>query len=193
MYKQVIWMTFNTIIIFLISVWGLLGCTSSYSSNPPQISPVAEPCSPIKAANEKEILPDFLFEIHPAPSSVIRHKCYLESLEGLSLQVGVYVVVITEKMVEQNDNLTDLDDIDERIEIKINPTPKGDVTTHLGADLMVLEKYDEEGNVIATWAGPHVWKSFPAALPPGKHTVTVQVRKTSGEILEYSWTFSLEP
>ena len=65
--------------------------------------------------------------------------------------------------------------------------------TYWGFDAMQLERYDEEANVIATWAGPTAWKSLPVALSPSEHKATVQIHKTSGAVLQYSWSFTIEP
>lgn len=177
----------------LIYVGNLIGCTSSEVSTPSQIHQTPTSCSTSQPTTGPVNLPQFLVSIHPAPGSVIKQECYLEELNEFSTQVGIYAIIFVEPMVEPGDNLVDLDIIDERISISVDTVSEGDTPTYFGADLMLLQKYDEETKVITRWGGPHVWKSFPVILSPGKHTATVRLRKTSGAILEYSWTFTIEP
>ncbi len=184
----------TTIVLICCLVYVILigGC-SSINKNFYSINPTSEPCSILAATSKQVSLPNFLEDVYPAPGSVIKHDCYIKGLEGLSLQVGIYATIVTEKIVETGDNLN-LDAINERIELKVHPLLDEDNSrTYFGADTMELQKYDDEGNLIATWGGPTVWKSMPVELASDEYIATIRVQKTSGDILEYSWSITIEP
>ncbi len=181
------------IAIYCICIGLMVGCGSNWLPVFSQTEVTSETCLYSKTSLELADLPKFLLEIYPLPNSTIKHECYLKSLEKSSGKVGVFVVIKTEEIVEIGDNLVDPDVIDERINLNIDTLKTTDVSTYFGTDLMILESYDDQANVSATWAGPHVWKSLPVDLAHSQHTATVQVHKTSGKVLEYSWTFTIEP
>ncbi|MCP4370249.1 MAG: hypothetical protein GY797_19365 [Deltaproteobacteria bacterium] len=182
---------YQTVFLFIcyLVCFVLSACSFSTGEN----ANTSKTCSILPATSKQIDLPDFLEAVYPAPRSVIKKVCYTESLEGLSKQVGIYAIVITEKMIEAGDDLN-IDTINERISIKVHPTPSEDPPqTFFGIDAMELQKHDEKGNLIAVWGGPTAWKSMPVELAPGEYLATIQVRKTSDKVLEYSWTFTIEP
>lgn len=53
-----------------------------------------------------------------------------------------------------------------------------------------IQLYDEDGKVIATASGPLVicWM---VEVSPGEHIATIRAEKTSGDSIDYSWSFEI--
>ena len=138
-------------------------------------------------------LPRFLEHVSPEPESTLRAFDY----EGRSIVV-VRFVIRTEEIVEPGD-FFDVDDVLERGTLLLNGrTPE---TVSLGEQKHIMAEVqlakivmpDKEGNTIASWPGPLASRCWFVPLEPGKHEATVRVHKTSGAVLEYTWTFTIVP
>lgn len=131
--------------------------------------------------------------ISPEPESTLSAVDY----EGRSIVV-VQSVISTEAILEPGD-FFDADDVMERVTLLLDGhTPE---TVPLGEQRCItkevqLEKItlsDEEGNIIASSPGPLASRCWYVPLEPGEHEATVRVHKTSGAVLEYTWTFIIVP
>jgi len=62
--------------------------------------------------------------------------------------------------------------------------------TDVADGVLLIKKMDAEGNILASVSGPYSW-CVHAPLAAGLHKVQVSFEKSSGEIVEFSWTFTL--
>ncbi len=182
----------TTAILWAICTSLLAGCITSKSANSDQTSPTPEPCSTIQTNTLSDNLPIFLEKVSPSPDSVIKLECYIREIESNEIISGVYATISVGKMVEIGDNL-EVHSLRERVNIFIDTEQVSDVSPHWFIEMSRINISDAEGNVIISHPGPRATIGLPATLTTGKHTATVQVRKTSGKVLEYSWTFTIEP
>ena len=138
-------------------------------------------------------LPRFLEHVSPEPESTLSAFDY----EGRSIVV-VQSVIRTEEILEPGD-FFDTDDVLERGILLLNGrTPE---TVSLGEQRYITSEVqlakimmpDKEGNIIASSPGPLASRCWFVPLELGKHEATLRVHKTSGAVLEYTWTFTIVP
>lgn len=92
-------------------------------------------------------------------------------------------------LLEPGDDFTSGDLLLERIEFivdnQILSRPDG-----IGDFITLSWLLDEDGNKVAVAGGPYVF-CWASDLDAGTHTAYLEVRKTSGQVLEYRWSFTL--
>ena len=193
--------------IFLAaSVCNLLLCacgTVSIRTNTP--SPLPAPptptdrvmyCPPLISIRDRYPgLPRFLEQVLPEPEST------LSLLEYDERQGTVCIVFVVEEILEPGD-FFHAEDVIERLALWIDghtseelAIGKKDYEDYCTSNIQMAKimLFDDDGNVIASGPGPLGSRCWSIALDPGKHKATVRVHKTSGAILEYTWTFTLVP
>ncbi len=185
------------------SVCSLLLCacgTVSMPTNTPSpfpATPTPTPrvmyCPPLISMRDRyPSLPTFLEQVLPEPESTLSSPEYAER------QSTVCVVFVVEEILEPGD-FFHAEDVVGRLALLINGHTAEDLATgkkdYCTSNVQMAEIMlsDEEGNVIASGPGPLGSRCWSIALEPGKHEATVRVHKTSGAVLEYTWTFTLTP
>lgn len=195
-----------TRIFLAASVFSLLLCacgTGSMRTNTPSPFPATPTpsvqviyCPPLVSIRDRYPgLPRFLEQVSPEPEST------LSSLEHDERQSTVCVVFVVEEILEPGD-FFHAEDVVERLALLIDghtaedlATGKKDYKDYCTSNIQMskIMLLDKEGNVIASGPGPLGSRCWSIALEPGKHEATVRVHKTSGAVLEYTWTFTVVP
>lgn len=195
-----------TRIFLAASVFSLLLCacgTGSMRTNTPSPFPATPTpsvqviyCPPLISIRDRYPgLPRFLEQVSPEPEST------LSSLEYDEGQSTVCVVFVVEEILEPGD-FFHAEDVVERLALLIDghtaedlATGKKDYKDYCTSNIQMskIMLLDKEGNVIASGPGPLGSRCWSIALEPGKHEATVRVHKTSGAVLEYTWTFTVVP
>lgn len=195
-----------TRIFLAASVFSLLLCacgTGSMRTNTPSPFPATPTpsvqviyCPPLVSIRDRYPgLPRFLEQVSPEPEST------LSSLEHHERQSTVCVVFVVEEILEPGD-FFHAEDVVERLALLIDGHTAEDLaagkkdykdycTSNIQMSKIML--LDKEGNVIASGPGPLGSRCWSIALEPGKHEATVRVHKTSGAVLEYTWTSTVVP
>jgi hypothetical protein len=195
-----------TRIFLAASACSLLLCACSTASMPtntpspfpatPTPTPRVMYCPPLISMRDRyPSLPTFLEQVSPEPEST------LGLLEYDERQSTVCVVFVVEEILEPGD-FFHAEDVVGRLALLIDghtaedlATGKEDYEDYCTSNVQMAKimLFDEEGNVIASGPGPLGSRCWSIALEPGKHEATVRLRKTSGAVLEYTWTFTLTP
>lgn len=118
-------------------------------------------------------------EVHPAPKEGKQRICG-EVLSRTLLESGDYFRTTPQK----GEFLPD------RISLYVD----GDKFRRDDEVIMILvetELEDENGYITARAPASHLI-CWPAELGEGLHIATIEVKKTSGEIMDYSWSFTLD-
>ena len=173
------------IIIESVYIWLVGGCTVS------QFTPVSQDCDSIPSSPMPANLPVFLEKVYPPPDSTITQECYRKNLADMS-RSGIHGVIWVKELVESGDHLNQ-NMIIERTRISIDSVPSKDTDGGIVLEASLFQKRDRQGNVTTSYPGPRTWVILPGIPKAGQHTATIQAIKTSGDILEYSWTFTLVP
>jgi hypothetical protein len=146
---------------------GLLLCAGlivllACGSGPPRPTPFPT----LRPTPTPVALPNFLFFVFPEPGSTIR---------GLSLAKEVWAILNLPAIAEIGETLTP-EDLQERTGLLVD------------GHSIAFELSEDYGE------GPRdkarVWVSF--SPDPGEHRATIRVRRTSGEMLEFSWVFTVD-
>jgi len=148
-------------------------------------------------------LPEGLQFVRPLPDSTITVQAYREErllpayyyqYGFANLRGGVCVGVLTSEVVETGDIL-DCGGVFRKFPfVALDGVPPDEgVTIEGGCELEKIMVTDEDGQVISSYPGPHAYKCWKVELAPGEHKVTVELRKTSGEAIEYTWRFTITP
>jgi hypothetical protein len=127
--------------------------------------PTATLSSTLEPSPTPQKLPGFLSYIEPGPGAQV--------LEGVLSGSGVWAILRLEEIAEPGETLG-LEEAQERVEF-----------------LMDGEMLDAEIKRGRKPGAAEVEIVGDFDLAPGQHKATVQVRRTSGEVLEYSWTFTI--
>lgn len=105
----------------------------------------------------------------------------------------MYSVVRNKHIVESGDIL-ESSDLKNMIKLGVDVAQNGYLHSNsFFIEEALAEMVDSEGNITTSYPAFTITAYLPIELEPGKHTATVQVQKTSGEILEYSWSFTIAP
>ncbi|MBN1890598.1 MAG: hypothetical protein JW850_21570 [Thermoflexales bacterium] len=188
----IILMTVQTILLFILSA-----CTGSNTPAYESTVMVAALSSPKQTLTPVK-LPGFLRQVFPLPNAILSSRSYNERLKGLAIiytgEVGVGVVLDSIAVAEVGDSL-DEQDVISRVSLLIDGEPlildtPFDWVNQEGAHTKVL---DEQGQLLYEVAGGDYWMLWRKPLGLGKHEAMFRVRKTSGTLLEYSWSFELVP
>jgi hypothetical protein len=143
-------------------------------------------------------LPDEFYYVRPLPDSTITLQDYREQwlvplyyYDGTaSLPGGVCVGVVPEEIVEPGEYLDEGGVTRKYSFVALDGVPPG-ADAKIEA---VLEPYrvsltDERGREVGSYVGVHNSKCWYVDLAPGRHEATIQIRKASGERIEFTWWF----
>ena len=164
------------------------------------------------AKSQKEIshvdlnlpLPSYLKFIAPAPNSEYSVKSYAEGMhyppisevhpapeEGKQRICGE---VLSRTLLETDDYFRTNSQEGEFLPDRITLHVDGDKLRRDEEVIMILvetEIEDKSGQIIARSPASHLI-CWPVELSEGLHIATIEVKKTSGEIIDYSWSFTLD-
>lgn len=74
-------------------------------------------------------------------------------------------------------------------QVKVDNTLMSDV--RIGALAISISKYDENNQIVGSYNGGIQLSFDTAALPKGRHTVSLSFESTAGERFSHTWTFEL--
>jgi hypothetical protein len=145
-------------------------------------------------------LPVFLQELIPAPGSTLS----LESYQSGDHYDGSYPLGSTpnricakinpEPLLEPGDFYGSRNRIFEFLPNRLTVSVDGEELAWNVEELVVIlgmyQLRDEDGEVVAQTGGPQV-PCWVAELKRGEHVAVMKVTKTSGETIEYAWSFTL--
>lgn len=144
-------------------------------------------------------MPEGIQFVRPLPDSTITLQAYREEQlvppyhapAFADLRGGVCVGVLTSKIVEPGENL-DGDGVSRKYPfVALDGAPPGEYARiEMAYDLGKCIVVDENG-VETSYQCPHHYKCWRVALAPGEHEATVQLYKASGEVIEYTWQFTI--
>lgn len=141
-------------------------------------------------------LPDFLTIVFPEPSATYT----LADFEALTKKYGsvvasgeVFFDVHMEPLIEEGDFFDTVNEFFPRISVKIDGQLYTEPKDFIRTDESQQRYIDPEtGEALYQLpAGRPFGLYYPMEHNPGLHTVEVEIRKTSGEIASYSWSFLL--
>jgi hypothetical protein len=142
-------------------------------------------------------LPEFILDAIPAPGSELSLHSYQEGWHGATgtwsgepVNESVCVEFDAGEVLLPGDNWNTADEILERIQFKLNEQviSSPSVVVQLLEEVILL---DGEGNEVA-WAPRPSLFCWQGDLEVGIQKATFSFRKTSGKLLEYTWSFVLE-
>lgn len=141
-------------------------------------------------------LPDFLTIVFPEPSATYT----LAEFEALTEKYGsmvasgeVFFDVHMEPLIEEGDFFDTVNEFFPRISVKIDGQLYTEPKDFIRTDESQQRYIDSEtGEALYQLpAGRPFSLYYPMEDTPGLHTVEVEIRKTSGEVASYSWSFLL--
>jgi hypothetical protein len=146
-------------------------------------------------------LPEGMRFVRPLPDSVVTQLAYQEEdlvpryyePGPLDLRGSVCFGVLPDKLVGPGEFL-DLAETRSRyyfIELDGIPPNSNAVIRGSTVEPLVVPVFNEEGDVIGSYIGPHQTKCWWIDLEPGEHEATVQVEMASGEVIDYTWRFTI--
>jgi hypothetical protein len=141
----------------------------------------------------------FIF-VRPAPDSVVGLDAYREESlipeyvfpDYANLEGGVCVGIVVGAFVEAGEFLNTEDVFAKYGFISLDgaaPSRKSDIVGEV--ELVEMSVVDAAGRKVASYPGPQSYKCWKVDLAPGEHEAKVEVRMASGNIIEYSWRFSI--
>jgi hypothetical protein len=146
-------------------------------------------------------LPEGFQFVRPLPDSVITLQAYQEehlippyhAPAFADLRGGVCVGVVPGKIVEPGEFLDGSDVARKYSLVAIDGvSPDANTVVVVEYEPLEIEVFDEDTDrVIASYVGPHNYKCWRVELLPGEHSATVQLQKASGEVIEYTWRFTI--
>lgn len=141
-------------------------------------------------------LPDFLYVVFPEPGATYTLAEFDELTEkysSIAASGEVFFDVRLQELIEEGDIFNDVEEYFPRISARID----GQLYTEPQAYLRTNEWHQtyrnpETGEILYQLPGGMPFSLYyPMEREPGVHTVEVEIRKTSGEIVSYSWSFLL--
>lgn len=140
-------------------------------------------------------LPDFLYYVFPEPGETYSLDEFAELIENfgtLPVSGEVFFDVRMESLVEEGDDFDSVDDFVPRVSVKIDDRlfsePHGMTRTDASPTTFVDP---DTGGVFQIPGGAPFRLYYTMAREPGLHTVEVEIRRTSGEVVNYTWSFVL--
>lgn len=146
-------------------------------------------------------LAGYLRRVEPPPGEIVPMAIFTSFDEENNLPIGmtsrasgydssVCVDIILRHLVHPGDDLTELEDVAERITIEVDDALLSEQTRGFQAQSL-YSRFGEEGTPIATWAGPTAGFCWHANLGPGVHVAQFTFRASDGAIYRYEWHFAL--
>jgi len=144
------------------------------STDTPQPTPMCD----WRSARPNASLPSFLFAVTPAPGGKLSARSY----DSGGSEIHVHLETL---------KLWDVEAVTLSIEDETGTVVAGELEMLEVRETVVVDsKYDAVRETVVGVGGHRCWF---APLEPGAHKATVQVHKESGEVLEYTWTFTITP
>jgi hypothetical protein len=148
-------------------------------------------------------LPEGLQFVRPLPDSTITVQAYQE--ERLvppyyapffaDLRGGVCAGIFPAKVVAPDESPDEHDVAKKYSFIALDGVPPGEggpaVIRAVGPEHLEVPVYDETEHIIAFYVGSHHYKCWQVDLAPGKHEATIQLRNALGEVIDYTWAFTI--
>lgn len=144
-------------------------------------------------------LPEWLQFVRPLPNSTVTVQEYREAnlvpahLGFGDFRGGICMGVQTCRIVELGEYLDCSGVLRKFSFVTLDGAPlhSVDATIEGGCELVLNETTDEEGRVVRSYPGPRAYQCLIIDLTPGEHEVTVQLQMASGEVVEYTWRFTI--
>lgn len=145
-------------------------------------------------------LPEGFQFVRPLPDSTITLQDYRKErlvpryyAPGFAdLRGGVCAGILPGKIVESGEFLEEGGVARKYSFVALDGVPPGDdAVIEGGCEPFRVSIRDESGCVVASYVGPHHYKCWQIDLDPGEHEAVVQLRKASGEVIEYTWQFTI--
>jgi hypothetical protein len=95
-------------------------------------------------------------------------------------------------VVEEGEKV-DVATVQKRVNLIVNTISDNNIAPIGRTELQGIHIYNREKDIVTSYPGPTTTIILPIKLVPGEHTATIQLHKPSGEVLEYSWTFTIVP
>nr|HID14846.1 hypothetical protein [Anaerolineae bacterium] len=142
-------------------------------------------------------LPEGFRFVRPLPDSTITLQAYREEQlvpfyqapAFADLRGGVCVGVLTIEIVETGENL-DCASLSRKYPfVALDGVPPGKyawIEERCAGEIVIVT----ENGVRTTGPGSH-YKCWKIELSPGEHEATIELRKASGEVIEYTWRFTI--
>jgi len=128
--------------------------------------PAPTPFPTLRPTPTPVVLPDFLFFVFPEPGSTIA---------GIGGGRKPWVTLNLPEIAEAGETLTP-EDLQERTWLLVD------------GQSIAFELSEDYGD----GSGSRAWALVSFSPGPGEHRTTIRVRRTSGEILEFSWVFTVD-
>lgn len=145
---------------------------------------------------KQQPLPDFLTIVFPEPGatySQAEFEALTEKYSSMVVSGEVFFDVRMEPLIEEGDFFDTVNQFFPRIRVtidgKLHTEPKDYITTDEWHQTIIDPETGEA--LYQLPAGRPFGLYYPMERTIGLHTVEVEIRKTSGEIVSYSWSFLL--
>ncbi len=144
-------------------------------------------------------LPEGLQFVRPLPDSTVTVQAYQEDhlvppyyAPGFTDPRGsVCAGVLSKKMVERGEFL-DGSVGEKYFFTALDGTPPGSEAVIEGSyEPHQVSVLDDSGHVVASYVGPHHYWCWQVDLAPGKHEATIRLRNALGEVIDYTWAFTI--
>jgi hypothetical protein len=134
----------------------------------------------------------------PSPNSILnlqdfqdgKHSDYYRDWAAVdSINQSVCIDIDAWWLLEPGDDFTNEETLLERVQLSVDDQillRPDEIGNLLGLDWLL----DDQGNEVAVAGGPFVY-CWESDLDVGTHIVHLKVHKTSGQMLEYKWSFTL--
>jgi hypothetical protein len=144
-------------------------------------------------SSQGDLLPPYLGFVYPTPGSILPKKEYETTMKLLDdTKPSVCVSFWTFYLLEPGDDLS-VDEALSRLRIEADGQQVSKIyAVLLTEDEPLLPQDPDTGNPVAQFeGGSNISGCFAVTLDTGSHTVSFIARKTSGEELRYTWSFTL--
>lgn len=156
---------------------------------------------PLEANELNHPLPDYLTFVAPEPESTYsifsyrlgEHYPSTVHPAPSSGQNRICIQLIGETLLESGDFFTEYPKEGEFLPDRVTGYVDGIMVEKDEEIIMMLGEswLLDEGEIIASAPGPQII-CWPIELEIGNHYVTIEVKKTSGEVESYSWSFEIK-
>ncbi len=181
--------TFIFILAAYIGVMLLLTSCANFLTPPPKQTEIPWP---VVSACEHPPLPDFLECVFPGPGMTVSLQDYNRAMKApMTMSAGVGVKLNGTKIVENGENLTD-EEIQQRPTLLVDQQTVPDNLKRWVIEGLPTKAYNDKGELVyEVDAGPHS-AQWLVPLAPGQHQATIHIRKKSGQVLTFSWQFTVK-
>ena len=154
------------------------------------IDPVITTASTVVSRSTR--LPDYLSDVWPKPESTVSLEDYNASLREGPIEVGstgIGVVFWTDRIATRDKDI----DVNWFTRCSLFVDGVSASSEGLAEDgALLIESKDAQGQLLSRTSGPY-FRAWFVPLEVGTHTATFRLQRTTGEVLEYSWSFTVVP